>query len=321
MQTRQTQLHLVLLGLTLGLAPAPAQAGQTLFVDDDGAQCPGALRTIQEAVAQATRGATILVCPGTYQATVMVKGHDKDGIRLIAMGGQDEVVVQGSHTEGDGFRLEDVDSVVVRGFTVREVGYVKTTASQFGVGCGFHIQNANYNTIEHNRITKIDMMGISVFSSGNNLIRYNFIFDIDPGGFGQGIYLEGVKSASNFIFQNYAYRQQGAGIALWGAGPGNIILDNNFSNNGQWGISHRNTEGTWIEGNRFSYNAGALGLISTETDRRSIGIELLKSNKVTVSDNTVRNNTLFDISWDNTGEITFANNACQTANQPGLCAR
>ena len=49
-----------------------------------------------------------------------------------------------------------------------------------------------------------------------------------------------------FVFQNYAYRQTGRGILVSDAGPGNIILDNDFSNNDMGGISHRNTEGTWI---------------------------------------------------------------------------
>jgi parallel beta-helix repeat protein len=325
LKARQSALCLVALSLVLGLAPkvvAGAQpSGQMFFVDDDGAQCPGALRTIQEAVAQATRGATIVVCPGTYRKTVNIIGHDKDGIRLIALGRQDEVVLLGDHTEEDGIRLEDVDSVLVRGFTIRDFGNIPTTASQYGNGCGIHLENAHYNTIEHNRVSKTDMMGITVAGSGNNLIRYNFLFEIDPGGFGQGIGMWGAKSANNFIFQNYAYRQEGSGIWIYGAGPGNIILDNNFSNNGTGGISHSNTEGTWIEGNRLSYNVGARGVWPDPEERRSRGIELRKSNKVTVFDNTIRANTLFDISWDNTGEIVFANNACQTANQTGLCAR
>jgi parallel beta-helix repeat protein len=320
MPARQSGLYLVLLSLALGLAPAPAQCGQILFVDDDGAQCPGALPTIQEAVAQATRGATILVCPGTYRKTVNISGHAKDGVRLIALGGQDEVVLQGDHTEEDGIRLEDVDSVLVRGFTIRDFGNIPTTASQFGNGCGIHLQNANYNTIEHNRVSKTDMMGITVEGSGRNLIRYNFIFEISPGGYGNGIGMYGAKSANNLIFQNYAYRQEAGGIYVNSAGPGNIILDNNFSNNGDRGIYHGNTEGTWIEGNRFSYNAGYRG-VSPAAQGPSRGIVLRKSNKVTVFDNTIRGNTAFDISWDKSGEITFANNSCDTADQPGLCAR
>ena len=34
--------------------------------------CPGSLRTIQEAVAAAAAGATILVCPGNYRSTVTI---------------------------------------------------------------------------------------------------------------------------------------------------------------------------------------------------------------------------------------------------------
>ncbi|MCL5744948.1 MAG: hypothetical protein M1541_13650, partial [Acidobacteria bacterium] len=55
---------------------APAADGAILFVDDDGAQCPGAFRTIQEAVAQAAPGSTILVCPGIYRKTVKLSGKD-----------------------------------------------------------------------------------------------------------------------------------------------------------------------------------------------------------------------------------------------------
>src|SRR5437870_2511533 len=43
----------------------PALAQRVILVDDDGAQCPGAVRTIQEAVATASAGATIVVCQGT----------------------------------------------------------------------------------------------------------------------------------------------------------------------------------------------------------------------------------------------------------------
>jgi parallel beta-helix repeat protein len=172
------------------------------------------------------------VCPGTYRKTVAIKGHDKDGIRLIALGGQDEVILQGDHTEEDGIRLEEVDSAVVRGFTVRDFGNIPATASQYGWGCGIHLQNANYNTVEQNRISKNDMMGITVEGSGRNIFRYNFMFEI----IGNGIGMWGAKSANNFIFQNYAYRNEFGGIYMDNAGPGNIVLDNDFSNNGDRAI-------------------------------------------------------------------------------------
>ena len=170
--------------LVLGCLPV---AGQTLFVDDDGAQCPGALRTIQEAVARASRGTTILVCPGTYLKTVVVKGHDKDAIKLIALGHTDEVVLQGDHMEMNGFHLEDVDNVVLRGFTVRDfgMGASETLPSglyRAGMGNGIYLLNANFNTIENNRLLQNDMMGIDLWDSANNTIRYNLAFDNDTGG-------------------------------------------------------------------------------------------------------------------------------------------
>src|SRR5665811_606526 len=66
----------------------PSRQGQLLMVDDDGADCPGALHTIQEAVAAAPSGATILVCPGIYRGTVNIVGEAKNALKLIATGGE-----------------------------------------------------------------------------------------------------------------------------------------------------------------------------------------------------------------------------------------
>ncbi len=308
-------------GYSIGKTPAPAAGGSILFVDDDGVQCPGALRTIQEAVAQAQAGSAILVCPGTYRKSVKVIGSGKEGLQLIALGREDDVVLAGDHTQAQGIYLEDVQNVLIRGFTIRDFGNKPTTASQYGNGCSILLANSHYSTIENNRVTLSDMDGITLWNSGHNVVRYNFAFETDPHGFGIGMRLDGRLTAGNFIFQNYAYLQPGAGILVWGAGPDNVIADNNFNNNGQFGISHRNTGGTVIEGNRFSYNSGAWGVIGFLKDRRSIGIELLNSDKVTVRGNMVHGNTALDISWDKKGDIVFANNACGLTDQPGLCAQ
>jgi len=297
----------------------PAPTGSILFVDDDGAQCPGALSTIQEAVTKATPGTTILVCPGTYTKQVSIVGEAKNAIRLIALGGDGEVVLEGDHTQPHGFFLNNVSNVLIRGFTVREFGNKPTTASGFGSGCGINLNDASYNVIENNRVTRTDMLGIYILNAAHNIVRHNLVFEVDAQGFGLGIILEGRGSTDNLVFQNYVLGQPGAGIMVSGAGPGNIILDNNFSNNGQWGMTHSNTEGTLIENNRFSFNAGAWGVITSQSDRRSTGIALTKSNNVSVVGNVVRNNTLFDLSWDKSGEIIFSGNVCETANQPELC--
>jgi parallel beta-helix repeat protein len=301
---------------------AAGAAGNVFFVDDDGAQCPGALTTIQEAVSQAGEGAIILVCPGLYTRQVNISGPEKTGLKLISLGRDDEVIIQGDHTQPYGILLENVTNVLVRGFTIRDFGNKPTTANQFGWGCAIHLTKANYNIIEHNRVSKTDMVGINLDNSAYNIIRYNLITEIDPKGFGVGIALWGGKGTSgNFVFANRAAQSPAAGIVVWSAGVGNSIVDNNFSNNGQWGISHRDTEGTIIEGNRFSHNTEAWGVISMEKDNRAIGVELRKSNNVTVVGNMAHNNTQLDISWDKLGAVTFERNGCAKADQPGLCGQ
>ena len=316
--------------LVLGCLPV---AGETLFVDDDGAQCPGALRTIQEAVARAGRGDTILVCPGTYLKTVLVKGHDKDAIKLIALGHPDEVVLQGDHMEMNGFHLEDVDNVVLRGFTVRDfgMGATETLPSGMlrgGMGNGIYLLNANYNTLENNRLTRNDMMGIDLWDSANNIIRYNLAFDNDTGGSACGIMLRGRQSSRNYIFQNMAYNNGLAGLMIADSGPGNLVIDNNFSNNGRWGIENRNTADTWIEGNRVSYGFGNVAEVAKQPlaaycpgQPCGLGVHIRGSNNVTVLDNRIRSSANLDVIWDGTGQIRFEANACDTASHVAICRR
>jgi TusA-related sulfurtransferase len=66
--------------------PATTVAQTTLFVDDDGAQCPGAFSTIQAAVNAAAPGDTIHVCNGRYRESVDIQKS------LILEGDVDTVV-------------------------------------------------------------------------------------------------------------------------------------------------------------------------------------------------------------------------------------
>ena len=71
--------------VVLLLCWAHTSFGQTaILVDDDGIQCPNSVRSIQEAVAGASAGSTILVCSGIYQGTVNIIGHDKDRLKIVA---------------------------------------------------------------------------------------------------------------------------------------------------------------------------------------------------------------------------------------------
>src|SRR6267378_1017747 len=72
---------------------------------------------VKFSVETAASGSTILVCAGTYQGTVNIIGHDKDRLKIIAAGSQDEVILQGDHTQEDGFHGgKSVSAQVARTF-------------------------------------------------------------------------------------------------------------------------------------------------------------------------------------------------------------
>lgn len=301
---------------------APAATAPVLRVDDDGVDCPGALRTIQEAVAQAPPAATILVCPGTYRGTVVISGPGRNGLKLIAAGRADEVVLQGDYTERDGFHLENVTSVLIRGFTVRDFGNQPTTATQYGTGNQIYLENAHYNVIENNRLINGDMMGIMLMDSGNNQIQNNLAWANNSSLVNCGIHVQGTKSANNMLVQNFTYGNNMAGIMLSGAGTGNRVANNIVVGNGRYGITNTGTDNTWIEGNRVSYNAGPWGTpnpFAASVKGVGLGINIGSSTGVTVVDNRARSNTGPDINWDGSGQIKFDANACGTSTPAGAC--
>ncbi|MCC6389393.1 MAG: right-handed parallel beta-helix repeat-containing protein [Bryobacterales bacterium] len=296
---------------------------QVLTVDDDGADCPNSLRTIQEAVTQAQGGATILVCSGTYRHTVEIAGAAKNALKLIAVGGQNEVVLQGDYTERDGFHLKDVNNVLIRGFTVRDFGNLATTATAWGDGKQIYLENAHYNTIEFNQVIDGDMMGIMLLDSSHNLVRHNTAF-VDRGSLANcGIHIQGTGSVANEFTQNQIIGNLMAGIMLTGAGPDNHIADNSIVSNGRFGITNSGAGGTLIEGNRVSYNGGPWGLTPYPVSVLGLGrgISVTGSDGVVVFDNRVRGNSEVDIFWDGAGSIRFDANACDASNTIGVCAQ
>ncbi len=295
--------------------------GQVLMVDDDGVECPGALKTIQDAVAQASPGATILVCPGIYSKTVTITGPQKSGLKLISLGLQDEVVLQGDYTERDGFHLEDVDNVLIRGFTVRDFGKQPTTESAWGDGHNIYLLNAQYSTIENNRLFNGDMAGIRLVNSGHNLVQFNTMLVDNPNLANCGIHVNGSKAADNLFRQNFANGNKMAGLMLSAAGPGNVLVDNDLSSNGRQGILNSSTPGTRIEGNRISYNRGPWGTSPYSKDLIGLGFGVLLQNSdgVTIIDNRLRNNSGGDLNWDGKGVNKIEANACDTSIPSDAC--
>ena len=298
---------------------SPASQSQLLTVDDDGAECPGALRTIQEAVAAAAPGATIQVCRGVYQGTVRLVGPPNDGLKLIAAG-EGPVILQGDYKDRDGFHLENVSNVLIRGFTVRDFGTKATTAAEWGIGNQIYLENAHYNTIENNRVINGDMMGIMLVDSRNNVVQQNTATVDNTNLANCGIHVQGAASANNVFRQNTTYGNKVAGIMIRGAGTGNVVLDNTVVSNGRFGIDVQNTSDIRIEGNRVSYNRGFWGTTPGGT-QPGVGISLLNVNRAVVFDNRARGNSGLDLSWDSKGENRFEANACETSDAANLCGK
>ena len=112
------------------------------------------------------------------------------------------------------------------------------------------------------------------------------------------------------------------------SGPGNLVIDNNFSNNGRWGLENRNTADTWIEGNRVSYGIGHVAELAKQPlapicpgQPCGLGIHVRGSNNVTVIDNRIRSSANLDVLWDGNGQIRFEANACDTASHDSICRR
>src|SRR2546429_7227085 len=161
-RTKNNQKNMLITGLIVLIALAtPALAQRVVLVDDDGAQCPGAVATIQEAVERASAGTTILVCPGTYFGTVNVSGSAKNGIQLMAVGPADGVVLTTKNdSDCNGFSLSEVSGVLIRGFTVKDFRCAPSTPSAFGAGISIRLENADFNTIEYNRLSNTGMFGV-----------------------------------------------------------------------------------------------------------------------------------------------------------------
>ena len=230
---------------TLALAPGTAVAQTTLVVDADGqgtatdcnAPTP-AFSTISTAIAAATAGDTVLVCPGTYQETVNFLGK---AVTVTSKEGPEVTIVDGNlmgsvvaFVSGEGSKS------VLNGFTLQN-GRPDFGPPSFGNGGGIVVRNAS-PTITANILVNNQACagpGISI-SSGSPLIQGNIIFgnfqaNCTGGVGGGGISISSGTSADapqildNVIAYNFMGSADGGGISVFAGSPtisGNIISAN-----------------------------------------------------------------------------------------------
>jgi parallel beta-helix repeat protein len=332
----------LLLGTALGCSRSRLDPYADLPAPRRVLQVPEHYNTIQAAVAAANVGDRILVKPGTYFGTVMITGATGNNLQILADGGAGEVILQGDHKqqtagtckfdreplcpERAGFFLRDVAGVIIRGFTVRDFGVGPIS----GIGEGFLLVNADSNRIERNVVTKTDMMGITLFNSSRNRVEGNTFYGNDPDepgrvGTGCGVHVQTSAALSagaaeqNVIRQNIAYGNPFAAVMLWDAGSGNQIANNEFRDGGAWGVINHATIGTLIEGNSIANHTGFKLAGKYRPVGSGVGIGITRSSQAVIRNNTVQNNSTFDIDWDGTGTNTFTDNRCGKASRDGLC--
>jgi len=284
-------------GSAAGLSPN-AQQG-TLRVDNDAADCPNAdYNTIQAAVDAADANTTILVCAGTYNERVVISGAAKNGLRLVAHGAPDAVVLDGNNPAffplNHAFHLLDVSGVLIEGFTVRE--YFENIKMTGGGG----------HTIRKNRTTAAGHDGIFALNSSNNIIEHNVSFD-NPSGNACGVNVAGPGSVANLVRHNLLINNNW-GIRIQGGTTNTVAFSNVSRTNRSHGIQNigATTNGSFIENN--------------DAESNPVGIEVQTSSGVTVARNRAFHNATFDLVSIGGANNAFVNNHCGTSSPPGLCA-
>jgi parallel beta-helix repeat protein len=196
----QLSLLLTAVALALGTTPAGAGGGRTLVVDDDRAQCRNAAFTsIQAAVAAASPGDKIRVCPGVYGATTVDKPLRLDGSTahlgskrcLDRARGEDpsrDSIVNGA-AGAPAFRVAAND-VEIRRFTIQN------TTNDAGVS----VPSTFSGTRIHHNLIQENTFGVYLNSSGARAskVERNCLRDNNKPGSaaGNGIYSDqGVRRA------------------------------------------------------------------------------------------------------------------------------
>jgi parallel beta-helix repeat protein len=232
--TRRLKRGLVVAALaataaTFGTAGGSA-AVTTRLVDDDNAQCPNALyNAVGDALADASDGDTIIVCPGDYTG----EGNIVVDKRLSLVGYTGKVVNMATCADDTGHTfLQPSSNSVVQSFQVEHNlvsirNFTIDSAPEFGVLIPAGVSRATVfrNVIQHASI------GVNLNGS-TSMVYTNCIRDNNAGGSasGTGVYSDQGLTAST-IDQNLFFGNDSAAITLLDtAGPGSLD-DNRVTNN------------------------------------------------------------------------------------------
>ena len=314
-----------------GLLVAVPAAAVDRLVDDHLVPCISVLpihATISDAVAAASPGETILVCPGNYADNVVVTKAD------LTIRGQGIVRVTPGDPTLPGFDVE-ADGVTIQGFDV----------SGYSDACGVSV-SANRSDVRDNHAHD-NATGICILTGVAHRVRYNVV----EGNTGVGISLADVSGdiTNNTVKDNGLHGIAGLGCTFGVTIDHNAALENHkvgilaadcdsptITNNTVQGtgyISAGNSAGIVVQG-----GMGALvklnlvqhaveGVLLTGTTGATatfnsisfndVGLDVMTSDGVTVTRNNVSRSPIVDCRWDQLGTNVLTNNSCGTEDPPG----
>ncbi len=264
--TRAVQGAMAAIGcaaIAIAMVPAPAFAGSTLVVDDNG-QCPGAaFGTIGAAVAAAAPGDTVQVCAGIYPETVRVdKSLTFTGAKVGVDGrtgrgqlAQESVVVSAA---GDFVIAAGVNDVTIDGFTLRGAGSDAAGADAIEAFQGSSGLTVLNNVIRDNQLG-INMQnpdGAHPARISRNAFINNSLGTTAEGG--TGVFISNGPTNNTSIDHNRFTGHRETAINFAGSpshSQGLVVLDNSSTNDSTFVVA-TNSDNALIDGNTVSVTSG-----------------------------------------------------------------
>jgi parallel beta-helix repeat protein len=345
----QMKRYVGLLGVLLmavGVSAVPASAASTPLNDEVDVNChKGDVKTIQKGIDNATQGATVKVCKGTYKENVHINiaaNSQLNGLHVVA---SDSVHLEcpGSgraSSRGTGFELH-ASNVTIEGFDVEDCDIAIAVLPN-----GPTSSNGG-EIIKNNTLCSNDI-GISITNNltpgtpvnGNEYGKNSIVHNEICSNVGDGIFDFGAQG--DYIFGNNIHDNGGNGIEIsttsnvtctsalqCGGEYSAVIVDNDVEENGfgtpnlLHGVLLNTASNALVRGNRLSENANdgldinaGSGSEVAANDAHQNGNDGIEASS-TASGNLIvhdrmEKNTTADAA-DHNGGNTWINNDCDTS--------